>query len=163
LILERCSKLGLEWHCVQAEERLFWLYYVGCVPSYAYQELIFPQLANIRKAAELMGKRELWEYGMINEGFYIYDENGKNLRALLEEAYKLYPENEYIMIELLRTSDNIDIDRFVEVLRVASYECLSTFFEFDLESLCEICEILGDETVEEYILAIIECCSNIES
>lgn len=167
LILERCSELGLESHCVQAEEILFWLYYVGRVPLYTRQELIFPQLVNIRKAAELMGRQELWEHGMIDEGFYIHDEEGKNLRVLLEEAYKLYPENEYIVVELLGNliNNNIDIDigRFVEVLRAASYGCLATFVVSYIEFLYEMCEILEDEAVEKYILAIIECCSDIES
>ena len=165
LILERCSALGFELHCVQAEERLFWLYYVGRVPSYTCQELVFPQLANIHKAAELMGKQELWEYGMIDEGIYVHDENGKNLRVLLEEAYKLYPENEYIVVELLQNliSDNIDIDRFVEVLRAASHESLVDFLSWPPGSIFDICEIVEDETIEKYILAIIECCSDIES
>ena len=165
LILERCSSLGFEWHCVQAEEILFWLYYVGRVPSYTRQEIVFPQLANIHKAAELMGKQELWEHGMIDEGFYIHDENGKNLRVLLEEAYKLYPENEYIVVELLGNliSDNIDIDRFAEVLQTASYECLATFVRSYDASLYELCEIFEDETIEKFILAIIECCSDTES
>ncbi len=136
---------------------LFWLYYNGEYEGFEVGSIEVPQLIDLRKAANLLDDDGVWcsilEYSNFLDN---WQDDTKSVK-LFEQAYALHPENIYVTSELLMYFAETSLERFIEVLKNASKECvnrlLEDYYEFFFDRLNSI-ELAED--LEKYVLSLIE-------
>ena len=139
------------------QEILFWLYYNGEYESLELGTVEIPQLINMYKAADLLANEDVWcsilEYSNFLDN---WQDDTKSVR-LFEEAYALHPENIYVTSELLMYFAETSLERFIEVLKNASKECVDRLFEYYYEFFFDrLSNIELAEDLEKYVLSLIE-------
>lgn len=144
-------------------EILFWLYFNGEYEAFELGEVRIPQLIDQRKAAELLGNNNVWSSIMEYSDLFFNSEYTEKCLKLLEEAHAIYPDNADIALELLMTLLGTYMDRFVDLIKHATRDCLAGLLETYDEHLSDaLNEIESADDLEKYLLSIIEACSENE-